>query len=980
MSDVAYNEISLDITGDNAKAVGSLDETISFLRELKSLVSDIKRNSKINIKTSTTYTARKGKAKSAVEEAVNSVTNTESGVNTSIGRSGDIPDATDAGSSASDIKDMVKNMQNLRSVLSTAWNGFIQGAQSALKISYKFSSSFFKTLGDLAKQGFGRLTEGIRSSMTAVNSFLKSIGRIALYRAIRSAIKEVTASIKEGIENLYRWSRLNDGEFANSMNRLATESLHVKNALGAALAPVINAMVPIVERLAHAFINVVNAINQFFSALAGATTWTKALHTPITYAQAAGSGFDKAKKKAKEYKATILGFDEINRLNDNTDSNSGSGSGSGTELPYGSMFEKQNLDSFWKDWLNKHDWTGLGEMFASKLNTVVDAVDDWILTKARPWAMKWSTRIATFLNGFVTGFNWQRLGKTVADGLNTVFYAVNNFFTRFDAMNFGKGIAKTIHGWFYNTDWKALGRYLSNKLNFIIDSVDGFFSEFSKNARSYGTMLGTAFNTWVNSIHWDNLRSGLSNGLKSIADYIWGFLDNTDGSWDRFSEQFSNTLSSIFGNPDLGRLMRGIGEMVNRIVELLGTVDWKEVGHTVGSAIASIDWKSFLMTAVSAIADMFVGCMEELFGSENGRAFLGTVAAVATIGGVFNVAKLGLTSVISSFASNIGTTLATHLATAMGSAGSVGAASLAGPIGLAIAGVSAAVVSAVTHWDELKQMFDVIGERLKAGSNLASSTVQLQAALAAKGVKVSIADVESYLDGTMSVLELTGGKFSTLAEIAQSSMSSVESDTAKAVTGISNSAGVAHQKLQAMNTDIGKNMREAGSGFNSGLNTMGNGMKTFADKIKSAFDTIGSNIRSMFSSLSSAASSAINSIQGFYNSVSSSVSRAISSVRNIRIPAHAEGTPAVEDGLFYANHTELVGRFTNGKTAVANNDQIVAGIEQGVFNAVSSALKSMPSDNGDVVLVIDSEEVARASIRGQRNLDRRFNPTVKFTG
>ena len=40
-----------------------------------------------------------------------------------------------------------------------------------------------------------------------------------------------------------------------------------------------------------------------------------------------------------------------------------------------------------------------------------------------------------------------------------------------------------------------------------------------------------------------------------------------------------------------------------------------------------------------------------------------------------------------------------------------------------------------------------------------------------------------------------------------------------------------------------------------------------------------------------------------------------------------------EDGLFMANHTELVGKFTNGKTAVANNEQIVEGIAGGVYAA-----------------------------------------------
>lgn len=44
-----------------------------------------------------------------------------------------------------------------------------------------------------------------------------------------------------------------------------------------------------------------------------------------------------------------------------------------------------------------------------------------------------------------------------------------------------------------------------------------------------------------------------------------------------------------------------------------------------------------------------------------------------------------------------------------------------------------------------------------------------------------------------------------------------------------------------------------------------------------------------------------------------------------------------EDGFFFANSTELVGRFNNGKTAVANNEQIIAGIERGVYSAMMRA-------------------------------------------
>ncbi len=60
-----------------------------------------------------------------------------------------------------------------------------------------------------------------------------------------------------------------------------------------------------------------------------------------------------------------------------------------------------------------------------------------------------------------------------------------------------------------------------------------------------------------------------------------------------------------------------------------------------------------------------------------------------------------------------------------------------------------------------------------------------------------------------------------------------------------------------------------------------------------------------------------------------------------------------EDGLFMANHNELVGQFDNGKTAVANNEQIVDGISQGVRQAVADLLEPYLSE-----LVSSNREIA----------------------
>ncbi len=65
-----------------------------------------------------------------------------------------------------------------------------------------------------------------------------------------------------------------------------------------------------------------------------------------------------------------------------------------------------------------------------------------------------------------------------------------------------------------------------------------------------------------------------------------------------------------------------------------------------------------------------------------------------------------------------------------------------------------------------------------------------------------------------------------------------------------------------------------------------------------------------------------------------------------------------EDGLFFANSRELVGQFSNGRTAVANNAQIEAGIEEAAYRGFLRAMSQ--SGGGDTVFMIDGREVFRA--------------------
>ena len=83
---------------------------------------------------------------------------------------------------------------------------------------------------------------------------------------------------------------------------------------------------------------------------------------------------------------------------------------------------------------------------------------------------------------------------------------------------------------------------------------------------------------------------------------------------------------------------------------------------------------------------------------------------------------------------------------------------------------------------------------------------------------------------------------------------------------------------------------------------------------------------------------------------------------DVEIPQYATGG-FPEDGLFQANHSEMVGQFANGKTAVANNEQIVEGIRQGVYDAVKAAMAENGSGNVTVELAGDASDIFTAVVK-----------------
>lgn len=182
-----------------------------------------------------------------------------------------------------------------------------------------------KSLSDIFKR-----SNKAHKSLTGVHKLLRrisdSIQFFLIYRVLSSVFQTITKSIQEGTANLYQYSKAIDGRFANSLDRLSTSFLYLKNAIGAATAPIINYFTPAIEQAVDRLADMANRLAEIFAALTGQKTFKKAIKYQKEYAKAAN-------ETAKANRNALASFDEINNIT----SNMGGSATAGDD--YSKMFE-----------------------------------------------------------------------------------------------------------------------------------------------------------------------------------------------------------------------------------------------------------------------------------------------------------------------------------------------------------------------------------------------------------------------------------------------------------------------------------------------------------------------------------------------------------------------------------------------------------------------------------------------------------------
>lgn len=219
--------------------------------------------------------------------------------------------------------------------------------------------------------------------------------------------------------------------------------------------------------------------------------------------------------------------------------------------------------------------------------------------------------------------------------------------------------------------------------------------------------------------------------------------------------------------------------------------------------------------------------------------------------------------------------------------------------------------------------------------------------------------------------------FSTAWNNVKSAWSSAKTWFSSVWTGIKNVFNTVNTWFKSKFSSAWTNIKNVFSGWTSFFSGLWNKIKnSFSGLGTKLGDAIGGSVKTAINRvlgwIETTVNNAIGKINGAIKVINKLPGVNVSSVGKISIPRMATGGFVGEGQLFIARERgpEMVGTM-NGTTTVANNDQIVEGISQGVYAAVVAAMSQNSGEKPvSVNVFLDGKQITTAVEKRQRERGR----------
>ena len=483
-----------------------------------------------------------------------------------------------------------------------------------------------------------------------------------------------------------------------------------------------------------------------------------------------------------------------------------------------------------------------------------------------------------------------------------------------------------------------LGAHIGNVLTRTLDNID--WDKVYYGAINFGKGLASFLNGLISPELFGSLGRTIAKSLNSALRAVNAYAAEFD--WSDFGNSLASGINNFFLNFDFNRLGRAINIWVDGFIEFIVTglknIRFIDILKRAWGGLAELDLSSVLVIGALVAPGILSG-------------FVNLIKLITGLKTGFSLLVSGFGKVVAGFNKvwNIITVLAKSIS----------------PLKLAFGGLVAGLVIFLATNDDvqasLKKLWkesilplvDVLGKTLKpvidlvgtAFSGLWNNVVTPLANFLKTTLHTAfsgIADIVSRV--VIPIIGLWIDKFKALLSALPPIVDFVSSvfkpivETAFKYVGsqVNNLTNIFKGLLQFVTGVFSGKWASAWSGAKTAFSGFVNSLKTL---VKSPVNSV----MAMFEGLANGFIRAWNNVKKAINSFSFTVPSLVPGIggkkiggfnlkmtSTISLPRFASGG-FPEDGTFRASHGEIMGRFDNGKSVVANNRQITDGISAAVY-------------------------------------------------
>ena len=561
-------------------------------------------------------------------------------------------------------------------------SGVAQDAASKMSISLAGLAgdiaSFYNIDTDTA---FQKIRSGISGEIEplrqlGINLSVANMEAYALSRGITTSYNAMSQAEKVALRYNYLMSATGDvqGDFARTSGTWANQvrlltlnfqslSAVIGQGLIAGILPAIQALNALMSKLMQA----ANAFRNFMYVLlgkklkgsqSGVSDIVSNLGGIETAGDDASSGLDDATSSAKKLKKalSVLPFDQLNQLADNSD-NSGTASkslGSGLgDLADSFAGIQDSLDEVltvdetpinkWaakirKAFINK-DWQGLGSTIADMINVGMQKIYEVInWNNVGPKITEFVNAFTTAFNSMVSGIDFDLMGRLLGAGINTAVNTLNLLLGDggIDFSGIGAKLSQLLKGAIKEIDWTGLGNLIGNSFMASWKMLSGFVKDMSKKDGAgitgwskLGTALGNALNGAIKKIDMNTIADALSGLLNGAFESLKSFTETFN--WDDLATKIRDGIAKFIKDTNWKENGQALGDFISHLCtalkDSLTTDTFYEFGQGVGTFLGELPWGEILGTAADLLLTGLTSALNGLFdGLEEKHPIAGHIA------------------------------------------------------------------------------------------------------------------------------------------------------------------------------------------------------------------------------------------------------------------------------------------------------------------------------------------------------------------